>query len=302
MRFTGMMGIYAHLSALAAVGPLAFVPGMAARRNACRDDADAPGSGDAVPPGLLSETQAPAGEAALSLAAAHALLLELLPAGPVDIYEPGGGSVSYLPQSLLARARVTVVDTDPVQIARNRYADILIRGDVQRHWLPPASIDLVACYNVIQNLVDLESALVKFSESLRPGGLMLIAAPLPYSPTGLAARCSPHGVHVWFYRRIRGEANAGLPGHGPFPVHYHPLVAPQRLKGFLAVRGFETVYERVYESPRFAELRTQRPALGSLADGVTGMMNLSLMGRANVRHGDYHLVLRKGAGVGGSKD
>lgn len=301
MRFSGLMGLYAHLSALAAVGPLAFVSGMAARRTACLDDADAP-AGDVVSPGLLPETRAPAGEAAVSLAAAHALLLDLLPAGPVDIYEPGGGSVSYLPQSLLERARVTVIDADPVQIARNRYADTLICGDVQRHWLPSASIDLVACYNVIQNLVDLESALVKFSAALRPGGLMLIAAPIPYSPTGLASRFSPHDVHVWLYRRIRGEEDAGLPGHGPFPVHYHPLVAPKRLKGFMSVRGFETVYERVYESPRYAELRAQRPALGTLADGITGLINLPLMGRTNVRRGDYHLVLRKSRGAKGSKD
>lgn len=302
MRFIEMMGLYAHVSALAAVGPLAFVSKMTARRDAGTDGAATAEADLSAPDGLNSVTQAPAGDAALSLAGAHAVLLDLLPSGTIDIYEPGGGSVSYLPHSLLTRACVTVIDSDPAQIARNGYADILICGDVQRHWLPPASVDLVACYNVLQTLTDVESALVKFSEALRPSGLMLIAAPLPYSPSSLIARYWPHGFHIWIYQRIRGDDNARLPGHGPFPVHYHPLVAPYRLKRFLAVRGFETVYERVHESPRYAELRTRRPALARLADGVTGLMNLSLMGRTNVRHGAYHLVLRKGAGTGGSKD
>lgn len=305
MRFMGMMGLYAQLSALASIGPLAFVSAMASQRGGRPDKVDSSNDADTdraprEPSSAIEApaTEVPANDAEASLAAAQAVLLERLPPGPIDVYEPGGGSVSYLPPALLHRARVTVVDVDPMQVARNRYADTAICADVQRHWLRPASIDLVVCYNVIQCLDDVESALLRFSEALRPGGLLLVAAPLPRSPSGLVARCSPHAFHVWFYRRIRGEAEAGLPGQAPYPVRYHPLVAPQRLTRYLAVRGFETVFERAYESPRYAELRSRRPALGTLADGVTGLMNLSLLGRANVRLGDYHLVLQKGTAAG----
>lgn len=295
------MRLYADLSALAADGPLALLSRMEAQRDVGTYGTDSADAKVSASHGLNSEAQAPAGDAALSLWAAHAVLLELLPPGTINIYEPGGGSVSYLPPSLLSRARVTVIDIDPVQIARNRYADVLVCGDVQRHWLPSASVDLIACYNVLQNLTDVESALVKFSEALRSGGLILIAAPLPYSPASIVARSSPYRFHVWFHRRIRGDENAGAPGHEPFPVHFHPLVAPQRLKRFMAVRGFETVYERLYESPRYAELRAKRPAIASMVNCVFGMLNLSLMGRANLRHGGYHLVLRKGVGSDGSR-
>lgn len=244
---------------------------------------------------LHHDTELPAGEAGFSLAKVHATLQDLLPAGEVAVYEAGGGAASYLPAALLKRARVTVVDIDPTQIFNNGYAETRICGDVQTHRLPAESIDLVTSYNVIEHLPEVDAALSCFAEALRPGGLLLIGAPHPRSLSGLVTKHSPHWFHVWFYRHIRGNERAGQPGEAPFPVHYHPLVLPSRLKAFMAAHGFETVYERVYESPRFAELRVRHRALAAVVDGVTGLVNALLGGRVNLRHGDYHLVLRKRA-------
>jgi SAM-dependent methyltransferase len=248
---------------------------------------------------LHRDTALPAGEAGYSLARVHALLQELLPTGEVAIYEAGGGASSYLPAALLRRARVTVVDIDPTQIANNTYAETRICADLQTHRLPPDSIDLVTSYNVIEHLPDVAGALLRFAEAVRPGGLILIGAPHPRSLSGLVTKYSPHWFHVWFYRHVRGHLRAGEPGEPPFPVHYHPLVLPARLRAFMAARGFETVYERAYESPRFAEMRQRHPGLAAVVDGVTGLMNLMLLRRGNVRDGDYHLILRKRTDRGG---
>lgn len=242
---------------------------------------------------LHQDTVLPAGEAGGSLASVHATLHDLLPSGEIAVYEAGGGACSYLPASLLRRSRVTVVDIDPTQIANNAYATTRICGDVQTHRLPPDSIDLVTCYNVIEHLPDVEAALGCFAEAVRPGGLILIGAPHPRSLGGVVTKYSPHWFHVWYYRYIRDQAHAGQPGEAPFPVHYHPLVLPQRMKAFMVGKGFETAYERVYESPRFAEMRVQHRALAAIVDGVTGLVNAMLGNRVNLRHGDYHLVLRK---------
>ena len=242
---------------------------------------------------LHHDTAMPAGEAGGSLASVHALLQATLPAGQVAIYEAGGGASSYLPAALLRRAHVTCVDIDPTQVSNNGYAGTTICGDVQVHRMPEASMDLVTSYNVIEHLPHVDAALERFAEALRPGGLLLIGAPHPHSLSGLVTKYSPHWFHVWFYRHIRGHARAGEPGEPPFPVHYHPLVQPTRLKAFMAAHGFETVYERVYESPRFAEMRIRHRALAALVDTVTGAFNLLAAGRFNLRHGDYHLVLRK---------
>lgn len=246
-----------------------------------------------LPDSLHPDSDLPAGEAGSSLLKVHEILETHLPPGEISIYEAGGGAASYLPADLLKRSRVTVVDIDPIQIAKNAYAAIRICGDLQTHRLPGDSIDLVACYNVIEHLPDAEAALERFSEALKPGGLLLIGAPHPHSLSGLVTRFSPHGFHVWYYRHIRGNLRAGEPGEPPFPVHYHRLVLPRRLKAFLAARGFETVYERVYESPRYAEMRQSHSRLARIVDGATTLMNVSFAGRINVRRGDYHLILRK---------
>ena len=56
------------------------------------------------------------------------------------------------------------------------------------------------------------SALLGFCESLKQGGLILIGAPNPKSLSGVVTKYSPHWFHVWFYRHVRGDKNAGLPG------------------------------------------------------------------------------------------
>jgi SAM-dependent methyltransferase len=242
---------------------------------------------------LHPDTALPAGEAGGSLAQVHGTLHDLLPPGEIAVYEAGGGASSYLPAALLRRSRVTVVDIDPTQITNNAYAETRICGDVQTHRLPPDSIDLVTCYNVIEHLPNVEAALGCFAEAVRPGGLIFIGGPHPRSLTGFVTKYSPHWFHVWFYRHIRGHARAGEPGEAPFPVHYHPLLLPQRLKAFMVRKGFETTYERVYESPRFAEMRVRHRALAAVVDAVTGLVNAVSGNRVNLRHGDYHLILRK---------
>ena len=172
------------------------------------------------------------GEARDSLLAVHGILGSRLPATSLRIYEAGGGSTSFLPLEVLRRAHVTVVDIDADQICNNDYAQETILGDVQVHRFAPDSFDLVICYNVIEHLPDVEAALLRFCKSLKPGGLLFIGAPNPRSLSGVVTKYSPHWFHVWFYRHVRGEKHAGLPGEAPFPTFFHPLVTLPNLEAF----------------------------------------------------------------------
>jgi SAM-dependent methyltransferase len=235
----------------------------------------------------------PSGEARESLLAVHGILRAVLPPGKPAIYEAGGGSTSFLPLSVLDRAHVTVVDIDEDQIRNNHYAQQTILGDIQTHRFKPETFDLVICYNVIEHLADVEAALKGFCEALRPGGLILIGAPNPASLSGVVTRYSPHWFHVWFYRHVRGDSKAGLPGQAPFPTFFHPLVSLPRLEAFASDHGLQVVYRKEYESPRFPEMRTRKPVLAALLDAAAIVMNLFLPGKADVRRGDYHVILRK---------
>jgi SAM-dependent methyltransferase len=233
------------------------------------------------------------GEARDSLLAVHGILGSRLPPARLSIYEAGGGSTSFLPLDVLRRAHVTVVDIDEDQIRNNDYAQQAILGDVQVHRFAPGSFDLVICYNVIEHLPDVEAALSRFCESLKQGGLMFIGAPNPNSLSGVATKYSPHWFHVWFYRHVRGENQAGQPGEPPFPTFFHPLVTLSNLEAYANAHGLEVTYLKEFESPRFPEMRTRKPALAALLDAVATVMNFLIPGKRDVRHGDYHVILRK---------
>jgi hypothetical protein len=128
---------------------------------------------------------------------------------------------------------------------------------------------------------------------VKPGGLILIGAPNPKSLSGVVTKYSPHWFHVWFYRYVRGDKKAGQPGQAPFPTFFHPLVTLSRLEAFAKTHGLQVIYRKEYESPRFPEMRLRKPAFAALLDAVAAVLNLFIAAKADVRHGDYHVILRK---------
>jgi SAM-dependent methyltransferase len=235
----------------------------------------------------------PPGEARQSLLTVHSILEATLPAGELSIYEAGGGSTSFLPLNVLRRAHVKVVDIDEDQIRNNTYAQEAILGDIQTHRFLSDSFDLIICYNVIEHVPDVEAALLGFCNALKRNGQVLIGAPNPKSLSGIVTKYSPHWFHVWFYRYVRGIKKAGLPGEAPFPTHFHPLVTLANLEAFGRKHGLQVIYRKKYESPRYPEMRRRKPLFAALIDGAAKAINLLLSGKTDVRHGDYHVILRK---------
>ena len=53
------------------------------------------------------------------------------------------------------------------------------------------------------------------------------------------------------------------------------------------------IYRKQYESPRYPEMRRRKPLFAALVDAAAKVMNIFLPGKTDVRHGDYHVILRK---------
>jgi SAM-dependent methyltransferase len=259
-------------------------------RPAARTSNAAPLTTPAYPKALLD---LPPGEARQSLLAVHEILSTELTADKLTVYEAGGGATSFLPLDIMRRAHVTVVDIDETQNLNNDYADEKILGDIQTYRFQPDSFDLVICYNVIEHLPDVPAALSRFCECLKQNGLILIGAPNPRSLSGIVTKYTPHWFHVWFYRYVRGDMDAGKPGEAPFPTFFHPLVSLANLDAFANTHGLEVIYRREYESPRFPEMRARKPLFAALIDAVSMVINGLLLRKTDVRHGDYHVILRK---------
>ncbi len=259
-------------------------------RPAARTANLAPLSTPVYPKALLD---LPPGEARQSLLAVHEILSTELRSAKLAVYEAGGGATSFLPLDIMRRAHVTVVDIDETQNLNNDYADEKILGDIQTYRFPSDSFDLVICYNVIEHLPDVQAALLRFCECLKKNGLILIGAPNPNSLSGVVTKYTPHWFHVWFYRHIRGDMDAGKPGEAPFPTFFHPMVSLSNLDAFAKAHGLEVIYCREYESPRFPEMRARKPVFAALIDAAAAVINGLLPRKTDVRHGDYHVILRK---------
>ena len=216
----------------------------------------------------------------------------------VRIYEAGGGSISILPLDHFAGHRVSVVDIDPVQLQQNAYADEKILGDIETYAFPPGSFDLVLCHNVIEHLNRPDQAIRQFRSALAPGGLVFISAPNPASFFGAITKYTPHWFHVWAYRVLLRDRNAGKPGCHPFRTVYHPVVSPDALLEFCTKLGFEVVHFNKILSKNFATLRETRPLLGGILGVVARAMDAVTFHRFSLMLGDYHAVLKKPAAPG----
>ena len=215
------------------------------------------------------------------------------------IFEAGGGSMSILPPSVLNNATISVVDLDERQLRKNNYADVKIRGDIQNYSFSPSSFDLVVCYNVIEHLDFVDKAIRKFYDALAPGGLLVIGAPNPKSPSSLVTRYSPHWFHVWVYRVVLRRSSAGKPGEPPFRTVFHQLVLPKALWSFSTKLGFDIIYFCQYRSISFSSINETRPLLGRIIYAAAAVMNALTLGRLDLNKGDYHMILEKRGGVGG---
>jgi SAM-dependent methyltransferase len=211
----------------------------------------------------------------------------------VRIYEAGGGSLSIVPMALLNNPTVTVVDIDETQLRNNRYADNKILGDIQTHVFPTDSFDLVVCHNVIEHLPSVDEAIRRFHHALAPGGLLFVGAPNPASLFGLVTKYSPHWFHVWCYRVILGDKEAGKPGRHPFRTVYHPIVSPKALLAFCKDIGFEPVYFNLFIGKNYISVKETRPVIGQLLGAAMRLMDALTLGRLKLAYGDYHAVFRK---------
>jgi SAM-dependent methyltransferase len=145
----------------------------------------------------------------------------------VHVLEAGGGDATHF--DFLPEAEFTVVDLSPEQLARNAYATTKLQADLQTFRDYPARYDLVAANDVLEHLPYPDKALDILMAQVKPGGLMVLAGPDPKSFKGLITKFTPHRFHVWVYRRLAGYADAGKPGHVPFPAFLRWSVTPEAL-------------------------------------------------------------------------
>lgn len=228
-------------------------------------------------------------DAAREVAAAVQEVLQTMSAP--EVFEAGGGSLCHV--VLPHDARITAIDISPEQLDRNDYAQTKILGDLHTHELPPDSFDVIVCWNVVEHLERPDKVVDSFVKWVRPGGLIIIAAPNPSSLSGLITKYTPHGFHVFVLKRIFRSPTAGLPGHAPFPTFMHPAMTPAALERSLREQGLKILHLRRYASIRERILKERRPWISAAYQATLATLRVLSLGRWHPEYSDYHLVAQK---------
>ena len=116
----------------------------------------------------------------------------------VRVLEAGCGSASNV--RFGARARLVGIDISRMQLERNTILQEKIIGDIQQYDFPPASFDLIVCWDVLEHLPQPELALRRFARAVKTNGLVILKLPNVLSVKGLVTKLLPHTFHVLAYR------------------------------------------------------------------------------------------------------
>lgn len=222
----------------------------------------------------------------------HRVLEANLPRGRrVQVLEAGGGSFTHI--RLPLERRVAVLDISPEQLARNDYADDKILGDLEEFDGETGRFDLVVCYDVLEHLGRPERALDNMARTLAPGGMLVIGCPNRDSLKGLITRYTPHFFHVWYYRQVRGDAKAGLPGHAPFPALMKPTMGFSEIISAARRLDLEVIATHHYVGETVQELQHRYPALHAIYARLASLVGWFTRPEPIRENTDLLIVLRR---------
>jgi SAM-dependent methyltransferase len=191
---------------------------------------------------------------------------------------------------------LTGIDLDPeaLRIRRDETKDLHegIVGDLRTADFGQRTFDVIFNSFVLEHVPGAQQVLENFNRWVKPGGLIIIMIPDPYSAYGFTARMTPHWVHVLFYRLILGWKNAGKPGYGPYKVTYDQVVSREGIRAFCEENGLVLAAE--YGMPSSHGLNNNSLKL-KLVEAYKKTLHVLSLGRLSSDHNDIIFIIRKPA-------
>jgi len=226
---------------------------------------------------------------------AHASLQAILDdylASHTDIraLEAGCGSMSWV--KLGDDVHVTGIDISQKQLDRNDDLHERFLGDIQTFPLPDSAFDVVLCWDVLEHLDDPVLALENLTSALKPGGLLILALPIPSSFHGMVTKLSPHWFHVLMYRALFWKGREDRAEMEPFPTFMRMSVTPGSLRKFADRPGLTMEWSRLYESNMQRTLRNKFRPFDWFVRSMA-LFRIASANRYDPRHGSAMYVIRK---------
>ncbi|MBR9812707.1 class I SAM-dependent methyltransferase [bacterium] len=177
----------------------------------------------------------------------------------LKMLEIGCGSASHL--DFPRKPYIVGLDVSEEQLKRNDVIDEKIHADIETYELLASEYDVVVCWWLLEHLSDPISVLEKCEKSLKPGGVLVVAAPNVRSVKGLITKFTPHWFHVWVYRYVFGVKDAGKNETVPFKTYLRWNLSGSGLKHFAHNAGLDVVRLGFHENYWQAKLRRENVVL-----------------------------------------
>lgn len=205
------------------------------------------------------------------------------------VLDAGCGSIERI--KLTNPAYVVGIDISEEQLARSSHLRRKILADIQSYDLPESYFDVIVCWNLLEHLQTPGVVVERFIRAVKPGGLIILAAPNVYSLKGLITKFTPHRFHVWFYRFVLGSTQAGQPGRPPFPTFLRHAGSVSAIVRMARKSGIEIVHR----SAAIGQTRFLKKSL-VLNWGyklATLVMRGLVLGLYDPGETDFRIILRK---------
>jgi SAM-dependent methyltransferase len=154
---------------------------------------------------------------------------------PLHILEAGCGQFWFLDLKGIQFTLTGVdIDKDALELRRRRYNDLseTIVGDLRFIDLEKSRYDVIYSSYVLEHIDGVERVLGKFSNWLKPGGLLILRIPDSDSVKGFVTRITPFWFHRFFAKYIVRFPGAGTPGFGPYPTFHDPIVSREGIQEY----------------------------------------------------------------------
>lgn len=137
------------------------------------------------------------------------------------------------------------ISKEALELRKYRQQDLhkIILGDLTTIELNKAQYDVVYCSYVLEHINGAKEVLDKFFTWLKPNGLVLLLIPDRNTLPGFLTRITPHGFHIFFYKYLKKEPNAGKPGYNPFPTYHDKIVSRQGIYNYCKRHGYKILGE-----------------------------------------------------------
>lgn len=227
-------------------------------------------------------------------AAVEKILVDAFKGRRVQVLEAGGGSATNV--GFLPDVEFTAIDISPEQIARNTYAQHGIVADLETFDDYPQKYDLIVLNDVLEHMNRPERGIARLMNQLAPGGYLLIGGPVPTSFKGLLTKLTPHGFHVWVYRALLDQPNAGKPGYAPFKTFLRFSVSPAPLSRNARAAGLEVAHAGLSKASWVVEgLRNKSPFLAYIYLATNVIFRILSLGLWRPELTDMLILLKRPA-------